>query len=410
MTLPDPLLGLPLSGLRVLDLGTTVAAPTAARCLADFGAQVIKIESMVHPDTLRVGTPYAGGTAGINRSGYFAAYNAGKLSFSLNLKSPRAKEVIRRLVERSDILIEAYAPGVMDAFGLTYEQLSTWNPRLIMASHCLQGQSGPYSRHRGYGQIASAMTGWYDITGYEGEPPQGPYSAYTDFIAWPFFVTAILTALEVRDVTGRGQHIDQAQVETSIHFLSPSLLDLEVNGRMLTRRGNREEYAVPNNTYRCGDNDRWVALTVLDDAQWSALCSAMGRDDLAADPRFETLAGRQRFRDEIDTEIDVWMVNQQSTAVMESLQAIGVPAGIVARASDLLSDPQLASREFFRRLPHPEIGDHAVLTQSFRMSDVSPGPWRAAPMLGEHTHSICEEILGMTDQEIADFAAAGLFE
>ncbi len=410
MALPEPLSGLPLSGVRVLDFGTTVAAPTAARCLGDFGAQVIKIESAVHPDTLRVGTPYPGGTPGINRSGYFAAYNAGKLSFALNLKAPGANEIVRRLVECSDVLIEAYVPGVMDRFGLSYDQLRQWNPQLIMASHCLEGQSGPYSKHRGYGQIASAMTGWYDLTGDEGESPYGPYSAYTDFIAWPFLVVAILAALEVRDVTGRGQHIDQAQVETSVHFLAPSLLDLEVNGRMLTRRGNREDYAAPNNTYRCRDDDRWVAISVLDDEQWLALCAQMGRNDFATDPRFATLPDRQRHRQELDAEIDSWTATKESAALMESLQAAGVPAGIVARASDLLSDPQLATREFFRRLPHPEIGEHAVLTQSFRVSEMSPGPWRAAPLLGEHTHAICRELLGMRDQEIANYTAAGMFE
>lgn len=411
MALPESLADLPLSGLRVLDFGTTVAAPTAARFLGDFGAQVIKIESTVHPDTLRVGTPYADRTPGIDRSGYFAAYNAGKLSFALNLKAEGANEMVRRLVEKSDVVIEAYVPGVMEAFGLSYKQLSAWNPKLIMASHCLQGQSGPYSRHRGYGQIASAMTGWYDLTGYEGAAPLGPYSAYTDFIAWPFFVTAILAALEVRDVTGRGQYLDQAQVETSTHFLGPSLLDLQVNGRMLTRRGNQEDYAVPNNTYRCnGDEDRWIALTVHNEAEWAALCSTMGRADLAENPKLATLGGRQQFREDIDAAIDLWMSDQDASAAVAALQQEGVPAGIVAKASDLLSDPQLASRAFFRRLAHSEIGDHAVLTQSFRISDMAPGPLRAAPLLGEHTDALCRELLGMSDQEIADFAAAGIFE
>src|SRR5690348_13654708 len=198
MTLPDSDPGLPLAGVRVIDFCTTVAGPSAVRHLADFGAQVIKVESQAHPDTLRTATPYKDRTAGLNRSGYFAAYNAGKLSLALNMQKPEAKQIVRRLVERSDVLVETFVPGVMARWGLTYEVLSGWNPRLIMASHSLQGQTGPHARHRGYGQIASAMSGWYDLTGEEGGEPLGPYSAYTDFICWPFLLTAILVALEER--------------------------------------------------------------------------------------------------------------------------------------------------------------------------------------------------------------------
>jgi crotonobetainyl-CoA:carnitine CoA-transferase CaiB-like acyl-CoA transferase len=164
---------------------------------------------------------------------------------------PESREIVRRLVQQSDVLVEAFVPGVMARWGLSYEQVSAWNPRLIMASHCLQGQWGPHARHRGYGQIASAMSGWYDLTGFAGEEPLGPYSAYTDFISWPFLLSAILVALEVRDTTGRGQYIDHAQLETSMHFLAAPLLDLQLNRRMVTRCGNREDYAAPNNAYRC---------------------------------------------------------------------------------------------------------------------------------------------------------------
>ncbi|HEY8489890.1 MAG TPA: CoA transferase [Dehalococcoidia bacterium] len=410
MPLPEPDPALPLAGLRVLDFGTTVAGPSAARHLADFGAQVIKIESQVHPDTLRVGTPYAGGVRGLNRSGYFAAYNAGKLSLALNLQKPEAREIVRRLVERSDVLLETFVPGVMARWGLTYQQVSAWNPRIIMASHSLQGQWGPHARHRGYGQIASAMSGWYDLTGLEGGEPLGPYSAYTDFVSWPFLLTAILVALEVRDATGRGQYIDHAQLETSLHFLAPLLLDLQLTGRMATRRGNREDYAAPNNVYPCRGDDRWIAVTVTDDGEWAALCRALGHPEAAADPRFATFEARKAHEAELDALIAAWTAEEEPFALAERLQAAGVAAGVVARAEDLFQDPQLAHRGFFRRLPHPEIGEHAVLTQTFRIEGVAAGPARAAPLLGEHTHEVCREVLGMTDEEIAAYAAAGVFE
>jgi len=408
LTEADP--ALPLAGIRVIDFSTTVAGPSAVRHLADFGAQVIKIESLAHPDTLRAATPYADRVAGVNRSGYFAAYNAGKLSLSLNMQKPEAIEVVRRLVERSDVLVEAFVPGVMGRWGLTYEQVSAWNPRIIMASHSLQGQSGPHSRHRGYGQIASSMSGWYDLTGEEDGEPLGPYSAYTDFICWPFLVTAVLVALEVREETGKGQYIDHAQLESSIHFLAAPLLDLQITGNMTTRHGNHEDYACPNNVYLCVGPDRWIAITVDSNVAWVAMCNELRHPEVVQDTRYIDLAARKAHEAELDEMISGWTVAHDAFALADRLQATGVAAGAVARAEDLFTDPQLRHRGFFRRLPHAELGEHAVLTQSFRIDDWRPGPWRAAPLMGEHTHEICTEILGMTEDEIAVYAAAGVFE
>lgn len=410
MPLPESDPELPLAGLRVIDFSTTLAGPSAARHLADFGAQVIKVESLAHPDTLRVGTPYADRVAGINRSGYFAAYNAGKLSLSLNMQKPESRAILRRLVERSDVLIEAFVPGVAARWGLAYEQVRAWNPRIIMASHCLQGQTGPHAAHRGYGQIASAMSGWYDLTGEEDGEPLGPYSAYTDFICWPYLLTAILVALEVREQTGRGQYIDHAQLESSIHFLAAPLLDLQLNDRMVTRRGDHEDYACPNNAYRCAGDDRWIALTVTTETAWTTFCTALGHADAAADPHFATFAARKQHETELDALIAGWTADEEPFALAERLQAAGVPAGVVQRAGDLFDDPQLQHRGFFRRVPHAELGEHAVLTQSFRIEGLRPGPWRAAPLLGEHTMEICTDVLGLSDDEIAAFAAAGVFE
>ena len=400
---------LPLSGLRVLDFCTTVAGPSAVRLLADFGAEVIKIESEVHPDTLRVGTPFAGRERGINRSGYFAAYNAGKRSFALNMQMPEARDVVRRLVERSDVLVEAFVPGVMARWRLAWEQIHAWNPRLIMASHSLQGQWGPHAKHRGYGQIAGAMSGWYDLTGEEGGEPLGPYSAYTDFVSWPFLLSAILVALEMREETGRGQHIDHAQLETSVHFLAPPLLDLQLNGRQATRRGNREDYAAPNNAYRCRGDDRWVALSAGTEDEWRALCAVLGVPELAEEPRFAMLAARKRHEAELDALIAARTADEEPFALAQRLQAAGVPAGVVAKAEDLFADVQLRHRRFFRRVQHAEIGGHAVHGQSFRIAGLEPGPLHAAPLLGEHTAEVCRDVLGMDDDEIAEYVAAGVF-
>jgi benzylsuccinate CoA-transferase BbsF subunit len=409
MSLPAIEPSLPLAGVRVLDFGSTVAGPAAARALADFGAQVVKIESLAHPDTLRVGTPYAGGVAGIDRSGYFAVYNAGKLSIALDLRLPEAREVVRRLVEVADVVVENFAPGVMERWGFTYQQLSEWNPRVILASHCLQGQTGPHSRYRGYGQMSSGLTGWYDLTGDEGGEPLGPYSAYTDFLSWPYLVTAILVALEVREGTGRGQLIDHAQVESSLHFLAPLLLDYELNGHAHTRRGNREDYVCPNNTYPCAGEDRWVAITANTDEEWAGLCGALGYAEVAHDERFATFAARKEHEAELDALIATWTASEEPFALARRLQEAGVAAGVVLRGGDLLADPQLAHRGYFHRVPHAEIGEHAVHGPAFRVDGEPSGPFAAAPRLGEHSWPVCDEILGMTAEEFGRLAALGVF-
>lgn len=409
-SLPATSSALPLAGIRVIDLGTTIAGPSATRALADFGAQVIKVETSHRLDTLRMGTPYAEGVAGPNRSGYYAAYNAGKLSLTLNLKAPEASRVLQKLVEVSDVLLEAYVPGVIEKLGFGYERVSNWNPRIVMASHSLQGRFGPRSSHRGYGQLAGAVTGWYDLTGNEGDEPVGPYSAYTDFISWPFLSSAILVALELREVTGRGQYIDQAQVESSLQFLTPALLDLQMTGQTLTRRGNREDYAIPNNTYPCRGDDRWIAITVRRDSEWRSLCFVLNSELLPGDGRWATFAARQADNAAVDQAIACVTREWDAFELEAALQHHGVPAGVVARASDLLADEQLADRRFFRSLSHPEIGDHVVHAQAFQMSGVDAGPAFAAPLLGEHTFGICREILGLSPDEIAELTAGGVFE
>jgi benzylsuccinate CoA-transferase BbsF subunit len=410
MPLPEMNPNLPLAGIRVIDLTSTIAGPSALRHLADYGAQVVKVESEAHPDGSRWSTPHAGNQKGLNRSGYYAAYNAGKISLSLNMRLPEAKEILSRLIEVSDIIVEAYVPGVIGRWGFDYEHVRQINPKIIMASHCLQGQTGPYRRHRGFGHLAGGMSGWYDLTGFEGEEPLGPYSAYTDFLAWPYLLNALLVALELRDLTGEGQYIDHAQIESSTHFLATGLLDLQLNGRLATRRANREDYAAPNNAYQCAGDDRWVALSVREDEEFEALCGVIGTPELAEDARFDSFAGRKINEEALDALIAAAVRDAEPFELARRLQGAGVSAGVVAKAQDLFEDPQLQHRGGFVELTHPEIGVHHVHRGTFRISGVEAGPFFAAPLLGQHTHEICSEILGYDEEQIAAYAATGVFE
>lgn len=392
----------PLDGVKVLDFSATVLGPTVTRYLADHGATVIKVESITHPETTRTATPYAAREPGINRSGYFATHNAGKLGLSLDMSRPRAIEVARRLVGWADIVIETFTPGVMEKWGLSYEDLRKIKADIIMASSSLEGQTGPYVSHRGYGMISASMTGWFDLTGWPDGEPLGPYSAYSDFIGWNYLLISILAALDYRDRTGKGQYIDQSHIESGVHFLATALLDYNVNGRVATRMANREPCAVPHGAYRCCGQDRWCVIAVTSDEEWQFLGRVMGNPNWTRDPKFATFIGRKENEDELDKLVEGWTINHAAEEVMALMQQAQVPAGLVENAEDLFHDPQLKHRQAFASLDHREIGTYQISTAVFRSSKFSNKPRSPAPLIGEHSEYILKEFLGMSDEEIAE--------
>jgi benzylsuccinate CoA-transferase BbsF subunit len=204
------------------------------------------------------------------------------------------------LVRWADVVCESFTPGIMKKLGLDYETLRQVKPDVIMLSTCLMGQTGPLAGFAGYGNLAAAMTGFYDLTGWPDRPPAGPFGAYTDYIAPRYNAAAILAALEHRRLTGAGQHIDLSQAEAALHFLAPAILDYTVNGVVATRDGNRDHEQAPHGVYPCAGADRWVAIAARDDRDWRALCAALGAPALAADARFATAAARLAARDEVD--------------------------------------------------------------------------------------------------------------
>jgi len=398
---------LPFAGIKVADFAWVGVGPISSKYLADHGATVVRVESEGRPDVLRGAVPFKDGEPGWNRSQFFGDFNTSKHSISLDMKSPKAIEIARKLIDASDVLIESFAPGAISRMGLGYEAVSKTNPRLIMISTCLMGQTGPASRMAGYGYHAAAIAGFYEVTGWPDRQPSGPWVAYTDTIA-PRFVSILLAAaLDHRRRTGEGCFIDVAQIETALHFLGPELLDLELNGFAARRNGNRSRYAAPEGCYPCSGNDNWCAISIETKAHWTALCEVLTRDDWRRDETLATPAGRLFAHDDLDAGIAAWTHERSGREVMNTLQAAGIPAGVVQRSSDLLADPQYAHRNFYQWLDHPEMGHIPYAGHQFRIAGYESGPRMPAPCIGEHTWEVLHDILGFNDDQIAAAYADG---
>lgn len=398
---------LPCQGLRVLDFAWVVTGPITGRLLAEFGADVIRVDSSARVDPGRTIQPWAKATPGPDRSQSFANANAGKRSIALDLARPAAREIARRLAGHADVVIESFTPGTMARWGLDYASVRALRPDVIYLSTCQQGQTGPYAQYRGYGSLAAALAGFYSITGWPDREPSIVYGAYTDFVAHHFASAAVLAALDHRARTGEGQHIDVSQFETGLHFLAPEILDHAVNGRIAGRRGNAGDQAAPHGVYPCEGHDRWCAIACETEAQWQALCGVLDGEPWGTDPRFATLAQRKAHEGDLDTRLAAWTATQEAHALMARLQAAGVPAGVVQSCADLHRDPQLAAREAFVWLDHPEMGRTPYEAWAFRTVG-RPGHLRRAPCLGEHTAEVLREVLGMAPAEIVRLTAEGV--
>jgi len=398
-----------LEGIKVADFTQVFTGPLTTKTLADYGAEVLRIEGKTRHDSERVARPFKDDIVGLNRGGSFNQYSTGKLSIALNLARPKGIEVAKKFVAWADIVIENYAGGAMERMGLGYEVLKKVNPDIIMLSSCMMGQTGPYAKLPGFGAQLTSLSGFSNIAGWPDREP--PYlGTYTDYIAPHFHVLILLAALDYRRQTGKGQYIDMSQYENGVHFIAPLILDYAVNQRVRCRTGNRHPYAAPHGAYRCRGDDRWCAIAVLTDDDWQSFCKVIGNMPWVRDAKFNTLLTRKKNEDELEKLIEEWTVNYTAEEVMSMMQSAGVPAGIVQTGEDLLEhDPQLRYRHFFAELDHPEMGKYVASRQSFALSK-SPYELRRAPLLGEHNEYALKEILGMSDDEISELTIEGVVE
>ncbi|MEM7100227.1 MAG: CoA transferase [Pseudomonadota bacterium] len=405
---PDPVgEELPFAGLKVADFSWVGVGPISAKYLADHGAEVVRVESENRPDVLRGGGPFKDAEPGINRSQFFGDFNTSKQSMTLNMKSPEAIEIAKKLIGDSDVMIESFAPGAIKRMGLDYESVSQFNPGLIMISTCLMGQTGPAAGMAGYGYHAGAMAGFYEVIGWADRDPAAPWVAYTDTIAPRFISTLLAAALDHRRRTGEGCYIDVAQIETALHFLAPEFLDLQLNGYSASRMGNRLPYLAPQGVYPCLGEDNWCAIAIDEEDQWRAFAQLMDRDDWLSEA-YDSHTKRAAHHDEIDTAIADWTHAQEAQALMRRLQAQKIPAGVVQKSSDLLADPQYQYRGFYRYYDHPEMGNIPYAGHQYRISNYDNGPRGPAPTMGQHSFEILSLRLGLADEALAEAYATGV--
>lgn len=404
---PRPAKGrLPFEGLKIADFAWIGAGPLTVKYFADHGATVIRVETVNPPDRLRNVGPFKDGVAGVNRSQFFAMANSSKKGIVLDLKSEAGREVAKKLLVWCDVAFESFTPGTMAGLGLGYEVAKDLNPDIIMVSTCLMGQSGPASGLAGYGYHAAAIAGFYEVTGWADRPPSGPFTAYTDIVAPHFLSATVAAAIDHHHRTGEGQYIEQSQMEAALHFLAPELVEYQVNGAVPRRAGNDDPAMCPHAVFPAAGEDQWIAIACETDAQWAAVARAMG-PSAPAGAGLETLSGRKARQSEVEGAIARWTATQDRYELMTKLQAAGVPAGAVQRSSDLLDDPQLAHRHYFRPLQHPEMGVIPYEGHQFRIAGYDNGPRFAAPCLGEHTWEVLTEHLGLDEGTAAEYLAAG---
>jgi len=331
-----------------------------------------------------------------------------KYGLSVDLNTPKGREVGWKLCMWADVVTDGMVPGTMAKWGLDYESVSKARPDIIYYSTCQMGQVGPYAMFGGYGMFGTSYGGYCHLLGWPDGLPLPLFNNYSDFIAPWYLCTTLISALAYHRKTGKGMYLDQSQVEAGINFLGPLMLDYTVNRRIASRMGNRDPYIAPHGIYPCEGENRFVAIAVSKEEEWQGFCKAIGNPDWAQDEKFSTFLGRKQNEDELDRLVAEWIKDYSAEQVMEMMQAAGVPAGVVQTAGDLFNDPQLKHREHFRFLEHKVIGEMAYNAPAYQLSKTPNYIWKAAPCLGEDNEYVYKEILGYTDDDIADLIVEGV--
>ena len=397
----DPL---PLSGVRIIEPGQVWALPYAISPLAAYGAEVIKVESAVRPDSSR-GSPQPGSQVGDqpwNNGGMYHEANRNKLGISLDLNTDRGKELFKELVSVSDVVAQNFPPRVMRNFGLDYPELRKIKPDIIVLDSTAYGSSGPWENYIGYGSSLQAVTGLTYLTGYEDSGPVQGGILFNDTLGALNATYAILLALAHRERIGQGQWIDLSQYEAGVAHLGEAFMEYEMNGVAPTRRGKQPPDHAPYGLYPCAGDDGWVSITVTSDAEWANFVRAVG-EAWASNRDWETAESRLSQRKSLDEAIGRWTSDKDKHEVMHLLQSSGVACGAVYNTRDIATDEHHADRGFFEISQHPEpVGPRPHSAPLFGLTGVDRPPDRLAPRFGEANRKVFQELLGRTDQEYGE--------
>lgn len=395
----------PLAGIRVLDFCWMIAGPLTTRLLADLGAEVIKVESMARVDRIReVGVQPPVSHAETN--GVFNDCNVNKKSILLNLNHARGIELAKELAACSDVVTSNFTPDRMDRWGLGYQNLKLVREDIIVASMPVMGTEGQRSSWRAVGNGVIAIAGLNAHTGFPGREPFGLGTLHSDFTSPYLGALQIMAAIHHRNQTGEGQFIELAQYEATIHLLDTELLEYVVNGHSPPRRGNTSRQYAPHGVYRCTGEDRWIAISVRNGREWSALCTALDLDDLAHRSELRTLEGRLGATREVDAAISERTRDADDWLLAETLQATGVCASPVENVGDLVHrDPMREG--FFKEIQHP-AGISMLLQNEPITWNGERLPMERAPFLGEHSEAVYKDLLGLSEEDLAELAADGV--
>jgi crotonobetainyl-CoA:carnitine CoA-transferase CaiB-like acyl-CoA transferase len=390
----------PLDDLFVLDLSRILSGPVCTMLLADMGAEVIKVEPPPSGDDSRQwGPPFINGI-----STYFLSVNRNKKSIGLNLKTDAAKQVLWKLVERADVLVENFRPGVLGKLGFGYDAIVRRNPRIVYCSISGFGQTGPYRDRPGYDVIAQGESGMMDLTGYPDGPPAKLGSSLADVIAGLYALNGILLALLARHKTGRGQQVDVSLLDGMVSTLTYQALIYLSTGRSPTRLGTRHPSIVPYECFQAKDG--FVNIAVTNQKQWEHFCRVLGLPEIAADPRFETMKERLAHYHELRPVIDRIVSKMSRSEIIPLMDGVGIPAGPINTVGEILEDPHIHAREMVVQLTHPEYGPLRMLGIPIKLSDTPGAVGNAPPCFGEHNLEVLSK-LGYTEDEIRRFAESG---
>lgn len=404
-----------LDGCRLLDFGTAWAGCIPGHILADFGAEVIKMESHERVDLLRYGpgprAPMRDKPWNEARecNPWFHAVNRGKLGVTLNFTTERGAELVRELVRQSDIVVDNFTPGVLRKYNLHYEALTAVKPDLIMASVSMAGQHGPYNDTRGYAFNLHALSGLCSLIGYTGDTaPRHIDIAYADWNAGLFATYAILLALYHRRRTGEGQFIDLSAWEATTTLLTEGILDYTLNRRVPGPQDNRHPAMAPHGYYPCRGDDVWLALAIRSDSEWQTLCSLMGQPELAHDRRFLDTYQRLRHLRDLDHQVETWTRTQEVESLGRRLQEAGIAAMPLRTVEGRFHDAHLRARQTHIEIDHPGSGRELLHTIPWHLSDTPPRIQGPAPRVGEHNAYVLGELIGLSVAEQERLAAEGV--